>query len=192
MQIHCTRLHPSARTPVISTSGSAGYDISICDDYEHIKMKEALDTNPRLLKEYPNCIPIQYIGHPENFSGEKIAEKDYFRTVFYVDPGKTVLIHTGLIIEIPKNHVGLLVARSGISNHYGITPKDCIGIIDSDYRGELLIHLVNHSNEPYYFAPYERVCQLIITPYITGEIVFDDAPSQTSRGTNGFGSSGSN
>lgn len=198
MTIECVKLDPNARDLYRSTDGSAGFDISICDEYQHAKMAEVVQDDPRKLKDYPGVIPIQYIEQRTQkvlFNG-KIhnipTENELIRTVFYVDPGKTALIHTGLIVEIPDGYVGLLVARSGISNNFGITPKDCIGIIDSDYRGELMIHLVNNSQERYYFAPHERVCQLIVVPYLSGAVIYKNSPSETSRGVNGYGSTGKN
>lgn len=184
LPMNVVKLHPSAKDLYHSTEGSAGFDVSICDDYQFIKMNEMREKNPRGLKEYPGIMTT------ENPFYDYKGTVPMYNHTFYLDPGNTALIHTGLIVEIPAGYVGLLAARSGISNIYGITPKDCIGVIDSDYRGELKIHLVNTSKDRYFFSPYERVCQLIITPYYIPYIQYTDKPTETERGSRGYGSSG--
>lgn len=179
--MNCVKLNPEASDLYRSTDGSAGFDVSICTNREEMKMKQVSRDNPRELIKYPKLSYIRSIDS----NGTIIITP-----LFSIEPGKTAIIHTGLIVEIPEGYVGMLCARSGISNHYGITPRDCIGIIDSDYRGELIIHLVNNSNEEYFLSPNERVCQLIITPYVAPEIEYADTPTETKRGSNGFGSTG--
>ena len=171
MELKCAKLNPEAQDLYRSTSGSAGYDVSICDNRELDMIRKWVRENPKQLIKYPKMTTI----------GGAVGGQYYPIYQFSIEPGKSATIHTGLAVEIPEGYVGMLVARSGISNHYGITPKDCIGIIDSDYRGELIVHLVNNSD-----------CQLVITPYIAPDIVYVDKLSETERGTGGFGSSGSN
>lgn len=182
MELKCVKLNPEAQDLFRSTSGSAGYDVSICDNRELDMIRKWARENPKELINYPRITTI----------GGAVGGQYYPTYQFSIEPGKSATIHTGLAVEIPEGYVGLLVARSGISNHYGITPKDCIGIIDSDYRGELMVHLVNDSDQEYFLSKNERVCQLVITPYIAPDIVYVDKISETERGTGGFGSSGSN
>lgn len=200
MKMKCVKLDPSAKSLVRSTDGSAGFDVSICDNYEITQMKKLQIENPKALSKYPKVTTLstKSIRIADSMYGRLYhitpdghqVDMEFPSYTFSIEPGKTATIHTGLIVEIPEGYVGMLCARSGISNHYGITPRDCIGIIDSDYRGELIIHLVNNSNEEYFLSPNERVCQLIITPYVAPEIEYADTPTETKRGSNGFGSTG--
>lgn len=109
-----------------------------------------------------------------------------------IAPGETVLIHTGLSMELPVGYVGLIYARSGLASKKGLAPANKVGVIDSDYRGEFLVALHNHSNAPQTIIHGERIAQLVIAPYLTA--VFQEAStlSETERGAGGFGSTGTN
>ena len=107
-----------------------------------------------------------------------------------IAPGETVLIPTGLTLEIPENHVGLVYARSGLASRKGLAPANKVGVIDSDYRGELIVALLNHSKEAHTVSPGDRVAQLVITPVIACDFIESDTLSDTSRGSGGFGSTG--
>lgn len=106
------------------------------------------------------------------------------------EPNQTILIHTGLAMEIPVGYAGLIYARSGLASKKGLAPANKVGVIDADYRGEIMVALHNHSNAPVSIEPNERIAQLVITPYVTG--VFHEAGelSDTIRGAGGFGSTG--
>lgn len=108
-----------------------------------------------------------------------------------VNPHETVLIPTGIAIELPQGYAGLIYARSGLATKKGLAPANKVGVIDCDYRGEVKVALHNHSNVPQAVAPGERVAQLVITPYLTAKFVEKDELSQTERGAGGFGSTGS-
>lgn len=103
---------------------------------------------------------------------------------------ETVLIHTGIAIELPEGSVGLVFARSGLATKQGLAPANKVGVIDSDYRGEIMIPLHNHTDVPKTVVNAERVAQLVIMPYFTAQFELCDDFSQTDRGTNGFGSTG--
>lgn len=105
-------------------------------------------------------------------------------------PGETKLIHTGLAMEIPDGLVGLVYARSGLASKRGLAPANKVGVIDSDYRGEIMVALHNHSAETQKVERGERVAQLVLTPYITAEYEEVQALSDTVRGEGGFGSTG--
>ena len=105
-------------------------------------------------------------------------------------PHETVMIGTGLAIELPDNTFGAIVARSGLASKQGLAPANKIGIVDSDYRGECKVALHNHSNEPQTINSMERIAQLIVIPYIPFEFVEVDGLSETERGAGGFGSTG--
>ena len=87
-------------------------------------------------------------------------------------------------------YAGLVYARSGMAAKRGLAPANKVGVIDPDYRGELLVSLHNHSSEPQTIQPGERVAQLIITPYVTGEFLRAEALDETDRGAGGYGSTG--
>ena len=105
--------------------------------------------------------------------------------------GETKLIHTGLAMEIPEGLVGLIYARSGLASKKGLAPANKVGVIDSDYRGEIMVALHNHGSAPQTVAAGERIAQLVFAPYYTAEFSVVDELSDTVRGVGGFGSTGS-
>lgn len=107
-----------------------------------------------------------------------------------IEPGETVFVHTGLAMQIPDGLVGLIYARSGLACKRGLAPANCVGVIDSDYRGEIMVALHNHSNVAAEIEPNERVAQLVIAPYIAAEFEEAESLDDTERGEGGFGSTG--
>lgn len=107
-----------------------------------------------------------------------------------VNPHETVMVPTGLAIELPLGYAGLIYARSGLASKKGLAPANKVGVVDCDYRGEVKVALHNHSNAPQTVAVGERIAQLLIAPYLTVEFCEADALSDTVRGAGGFGSTG--
>ena len=107
-----------------------------------------------------------------------------------IPAGKTVFIPTGLAMEVPKGCAGLIYARSSMGSKRGRAPANKVGVIDSDYRGQIMVALHNHSQEDQVVNPGERVAQLIITPVFTPGFREVDDLSETDRGSGGFGSTG--
>ena len=107
-----------------------------------------------------------------------------------IPAGKTVLVHTGIAMAIPKGYVGLIFARSGLATKRGLAPANKVGVIDSDYRGEIMVALHNHTDEDKTVDGGERVAQLVIVPFLTASFVEADELSETVRGAGGFGSTG--
>lgn len=107
-----------------------------------------------------------------------------------IAPGQTVLIGTGLCFEIPDGYVGLVYARSGLATKSGLAPANKVGVIDSDYRGEVKVALYNHSSEVRFISSGERIAQMVIAPYLKVEYEEVDDLSDTARGSGGFGSTG--
>ena len=107
-----------------------------------------------------------------------------------IDSGETVLIHTGLAMAIPEGFVGLIFARSGLATKRGLAPANKVGVIDSDYRGEVMVALYNHSSQPQTISDGERVAQLIVSPVLLPVYAEVDELEETSRGEGGFGSTG--
>ena len=107
-----------------------------------------------------------------------------------VAPGQTVMIGTGIAIELPKDTVGLIYARSGIASKRGLAPANKVGVIDSDYRGEIMVALHNHSNEEQRVSNAERIAQLVVMPYYSAIFTETEELSKTDRAEGGFGSTG--
>ena len=108
-----------------------------------------------------------------------------------VNPHETVMIRTGFAIEIPEGYAGLIFARSGLASKRGLAPANKVGVIDPDYRGEVMVSLHNHGTVSQTIEPGERIAQLVITPYLTARFLETDTLSDTVRGIGGFGSTGS-
>ena len=105
-------------------------------------------------------------------------------------PGETKLIKTGISMEIPTGYAGLIYARSGLASKKGLAPANKVGVIDADYRGEIMVALYNQSNEPQVIAAKERIAQLVIAPFLKVEFEETDKLTITVRGDGGFGSTG--
>ena len=105
-------------------------------------------------------------------------------------PHQTVMIPSGFAIEIPDGYAGFVYPRSGMASKRGLASANKVGVIDSDYRGEVIVALHNHSDAPATLSPGERVAQLIIAPVFTPGFVITDELTDTSRGSGGFGSTG--
>ena len=108
-----------------------------------------------------------------------------------IGAGQTVLVHTGLAVEIPAGFVGLVCARSGLATKQGLAPANKVGVIDADYRGEVMVALHNHSAESRTIDHGERIAQLVLVPYLTAVYEQADSLTDTVRGDGGFGSTGS-
>ena len=103
---------------------------------------------------------------------------------------KTVLIKTGIAIEIPEGYCGLIFARSGMASKRGLAPANKVGVIDADYRGEIMLALHNHTDSDAVVEAGERVAQLAIVPFLKADFVISDELSETVRAAGGFGSTG--
>lgn len=177
--VNYVRMNPFAKTPTRSTPGSAGYDMSVC-----------MEADPELLKSPFSSMEMKHISI---FDGSPYLQKDgYIKCSdgIILMPGKTVKIHTGIKMEIPKGYCGLLMNRSSLANNSRLTLCDNVGLIDSDYRGEITLKLHNGSDSIRFIMNNERVCQMVFIKY--GELNFDVAIrlSETSRGEGGYGSTG--
>ena len=105
-------------------------------------------------------------------------------------PGETAFVPTGLALEVPKHCAGLVYARSGLACKRGLAPANKVGVIDSDYRGEITVVLHNHGTVPQTIEHGERIAQLVITPVLQPEYTLTDELDDTQRGQGGFGSTG--
>ena len=107
-----------------------------------------------------------------------------------IEPGETVKIGTGIAIAIPHNSFGAVFARSGLATKRGLRPAICVGVIDEDYRGEVIVALQNDSDEVQYIHNGDRIAQLVIIPYVNFDLNVVEALDDTERGAGGFGSTG--
>ena len=106
-------------------------------------------------------------------------------------PHETKMISTGLAMEIPVGYAGLIYARSGLATKKGLAPANKVGVVDSDYRGEVMVALHNHSDIEQKIDKQERIAQLVVTPFLSVDFKESDSLEDTTRGTGGFGSTGS-
>ena len=105
-------------------------------------------------------------------------------------PHETVMVHLGFAIEIPEGYAGLVFARSGLASKRGIAPANKVGVVDSDYRGECMVALHNHTDSEVTVEGGERIAQLVIVPFLKAEYELAEELSDTQRGAGGFGSTG--
>ena len=107
-----------------------------------------------------------------------------------IGAGETVKIGTGLSIAVPEGYFGAIFARSGLAAKEGLRPANCVGVADSDYRGEYIVALHNDSAVSRVVTPGERIAQLVVMPYLSVEFEEVDSLDETERGAGGFGSTG--
>lgn len=140
----------------------------------------------RIKKLHPNAVIPTY-GSLEAAGADIYA---CLEAAVTIPAGKTVFIPTGLAMEVPRGCAGLIYARSSMGSKRGLAPANKVGVIDSDYRGQVMVALHNHSQEDQVVNHGERVAQLIITPVFTPGFREVDDLSETDRGSGGFGSTG--
>lgn len=105
-------------------------------------------------------------------------------------PGETKFVHTGIALEIPEGYAGLVYARSSLACKRGLAPANKVGVVDSDYRGEIMVALHNHSDKPQTIGNGERIAQLVVAPFLRAEFFQSETLGESERGAGGFGSTG--
>ena len=108
-----------------------------------------------------------------------------------VGAGETVLVHTGIALAIPEGYAGFIYARSGLATKRSLAPANKVGVIDADYRGEIMVALHNHGSAPACVEAGERVAQLVVAPFLSVTFSLTDTLDETERADGGFGSTGS-
>lgn len=108
----------------------------------------------------------------------------------WLHPQERRKVGTGVRVAIPEGYVGLVFPRSGFSSNTGVSLSNCTGVIDATFRGEIQVPLINHDKKPHLIKAGERVCQLVVVPCASCELVVVDELDETERGENGFGSTG--
>ena len=142
--------------------------------------------NVKIKKLNENAIIPTY-GTPYAAGADLYACIDEEITVM---PSQTLLIKTGIAIELPVGYAAFIYARSGLASKRGLAPANKVGVVDCDYRGEIMVALHNHSDKPQSVSPKERIAQMVIAPYVTASFEEVDSLSDTVRGQGGFGSTG--
>ena len=145
-----------------------------------------MNTTVRLKKLDPQAVLPTY-GTPDAAGADLYALCAQPQTIA---PGETVLVHTGIALEIPTGYVGLIFARSGLATKRGLAPANKVGVIDADYRGEIMVALYNQASVAQTVENGERIAQLVITPFLQAAFTECDELSDTRRGEGGFGSTG--
>ena len=142
------------------------------------------DLNVKLKRLSPDgTIPTRGSEYSAGF--DLYASHDYL-----LQPGETALINTGFGMQLPAGYFGAIFARSGLSTKYGVRPANCVGVVDCDYSGEVMVPLHNDSDKPYDIGQCERVAQMVLLPYHNVHFEEVDELDLTGRGSGGFGSTG--
>ena len=140
----------------------------------------------RVKKLHPNAVLPTY-GSADAAGADLYA---CMETEVTIQPGEVFWVPTGIALEVPKGCAGLVYARSSMGAKRGLAPANKVGVVDSDYRGEIKVVLLNHSKEPQVLRPGERVAQFVITPVLQPPYEEVDDLTDTDRGAGGFGSTG--
>ena len=131
------------------------------------------------------CLPSY--GSPEAAGADLYA---CLEETICIAPGETVFVPTGIALEVPRGCAGLIYARSGMACKLGLAPANKVGVVDSDYRGEIMVALHNHGKTEQTIANGERIAQFVITPVLTPAYAAAEELTDTVRNTGGFGSTG--
>ena len=168
-----------AIAPYRTTDGAAGYDMSLC-----MEADEEVDLIANVTR-WDSRNTIRSVIDILNESG-------YYKEPdgVYLMPGSKVHLHTGVRMEIPKGYCGLLMNRSSLSNEDDLTICDNVGLIDSDYRGEVTLWMYNNSDEIKFIPNHSRICQIVLVRHLTSPMEEVKELSYTVRGSGGYGSTG--
>lgn len=199
------KLHPDAHVPTSAHDTDAGMDLYALPveytDEEKKAYKSVVDQNVTYAKFFDLFGGTGIFG--DTFLSEEqkaaidIAGKltdsewdDYFKSKIVIMPHETKMISTGIAIAVPTGYMGCIYARSGLASKKSLAPANCVGIVDSDYRGEVKVALHNYSDKNQIIDVGERIAQLVIQPISLCTPVEVDELDETDRGVGGFGSSG--
>lgn len=168
--------------PYRTTDGAAGYDMSLCMEADE---EVDLVANVTRWDSGTNRSIIRSVIDIMNESG-------YYKEPdgVYLMPQSKVHLHTGIRMEIPDGYCGLLMNRSSLSNEDDLTICDNVGLIDSDYRGEVTLWMHNNSDEIKFIPNHSRICQIVLVRHLTSPMEEVKELSYTVRGSGGYGSTG--
>lgn len=204
------KLHPDAHVPTRAHDTDAGMDLYALPveytDEEKETCKSIVDRNVTYAKFF------NLFGGADLFTGTHLSEKqkavidiagnltdseltdskwdDFFKSKIVIMPHETKMIPTGIAIAVPTGYMGCIYARSGLASKQSLAPINCVGIVDSDYRGEVKVALHNHSDKNQIIDVGDRIAQLVIQPISLCTPMEVEELDETDRGVGGFGSSG--
>lgn len=171
--------------------------LSICDNIEDMAWSMKADSATKLMMAaQTRTIKVKKLNDKATIptrGSDKAAGVDLYACIdefVKIPPHKTVKIPTGISIELPDNTFGAIYARSGLATKKGLAPANCVGVVDSDYRGEVIVALHNNSNFSAVVQPGDRIAQMIVQRYQDIKLVEAEELSDTDRGAGGFGSTG--
>ena len=160
------------------------------EDRDNIKVDDTYRVpNPKIVKRFEDSIV------PTRGSKDAAGLDLYSHDEVNIFPGETVKIDTGISIELPKGTFGAIFARSGLATKQGLRPANCVGVVDADYRGPVIVALHNDSDNIREIAKGDRIAQLVVIPYYIPHFEITDNiedMSETERNDGGFGSTGTN
>ena len=138
----------------------------------------------RVTLDTPECMPFKEHRWDAGFDLRSNIDD------FTIEPGEKVTVYTGCKMQIPVRHMGLITPRSGLGSKFQVVLANLVGIIDSEYRGELIVNLVNNGTESLEIKQYDRFCQIVIVPIYVTDLRSVSQLSDTARSDKGFGASG--
>ena len=176
-------------------------NLEVMTHKEHKQLHNKLNPNNRnergqFIKDEPNTIKIKKVTQtaivPKRLSVGAAGYDLYVDSdkPIEIKPHETVMVQSNIAFEIPKNYFGAIYARSGLSTKQGLRPANCVGVIDSDYRGSVGLPIHNDTNETKVIQPYERVAQIVFQKALIVELELVESLEDTDRGNGGFGSTG--
>lgn len=140
---------------------------------------------------YENAIiPSRGSSHAAGYDLYAMLNLKDGQTTIVINPGETKKIGTGIAVQCPKGTFGAVFARSGLATKQGLRPANCVGVVDEDYTGEIIVALHNDSYEKREIQYGERIAQLVFIPYLSGDLLAVEELDETGRGDSGFGSTG--
>lgn len=157
----------------------------LCDMMAHLEADTEKGDSMRINVRLRDGAPLPKHARPGD-AGMDLTSRE----TVDIAPQGTVMVHTGVSMEIPEGYVGLCFPRSGLASKRGVTLTNCVGVIDSGYRGEIMAPLYNAGHEVQTVERGERVCQIAVIPFETCSCVEVEGLSDTVRGTDGIGSTG--
>lgn len=179
------KLHPDAHIPTRAHDTDAGMDLYALP-VEYTDEKKSDIKNKLAAKALLQSAAV----FDRLWAATDSDWEQAFAKGIFIFPHETVMVPTGIAIAVPTGYMGCIYARSGLASKHGLAPANCVGIVDSDYRGEVKVALHNYSNELYVVDVGERIAQLVIQPISLCTPVEVEELDETDRGVGGFGSSG--
>ena len=164
---------------------------AICHSF--IRYKYRIDRRILIMKQTVRYMKLDPRAVTPTYASPMSAGADLYALLdepLAIPPQATVLVHTGIAVAVPEGYAGMIFARSGLASKRGLAPANKVGVVDADYRGEVMVALHNHGAVPATVEPFERIAQFVIMPFLQADFLCEEALDETERGEGGFGSTG--